>query len=203
MDLVESYLQEVKETLDAAPRQAIWDVIDVLHDARMSGRQVFVMGNGGSAATASHFACDLGKGAHVDGCPGFRVLPLTDNMVMFSAYANDEGYDSVFARQLSNLVRPGDVVVGISGSGNSRNVLNAIELAGERGATTVGFVGFDGGALKGMVDLAVHVEQACMEQVEDVHVVLVHLVATTLRRLAEDAIAADRAGDPAGGSADR
>ena len=111
-----------------------------------------------------------------------RTFVLAASMAMFSAYANDDGYDSVFSRQLRSLVRPGDVVVGISGSGNSRNVLNAIGLARERGATTVGFVGFNGGALRGMVDHAVHVERDCMEQVEDVHVVLAHLVATTLRQ---------------------
>lgn len=186
MDLVESYLLDLNEALAAVPRNALWRAISVLHKARLNGRQVFIMGNGGSAATASHFACDLGKGADVGGCPGFRAIPLTDNMAMFSAYANDCGYEHVFSRQLANLVQPGDVVIGISGSGNSRNVLNAIELAHERGATTIGFIGFDGGHLKGMVDLPVHVDKQCMEQVEDVHGVLAHLVATTLRKIAED-----------------
>lgn len=192
-DLVESYIRDVQETLRAIPREALWNVIQVLHDARLRGQQVFVMGNGGSAATASHFACDLGKGAQVNGCPAFRVIPLTDNMAMFSAYANDEGYESVFVRQLEGLMNPGDVVIGISGSGNSRNVLHAIELARDRGAKTVGFVGFDGGKLLPMVDYGVHVGQNCMEQVEDVHVVLAHLVATVLRSLAEDDVGARRA----------
>ena len=144
MDLVQSYLRDVKETLDAVPHEALWDVIGVLRDAMLNGRQVLIMGNGGSAATASHFACDLGKGAVAKGCPGFRAISLTDSMAMFSAHANDYGYDHVFSSQLANLVQPGDVVIGMSGSGESRNVLNAIELARELGATTVGFVGFDG-----------------------------------------------------------
>jgi len=196
VDWVDLYLDRVKQALTAAPRQALWDAITVLHEARMSGRQVFVMGNGGSATTASHFACDLAKGAQVEGCPSFRVLPLTDNVALLSAYANDESYDAVFARQLGPLVQAGDVVIGISGSGNSPNVLRAIDLARERGAFTMGFVGFDGGQLKHRVDLAVHVEHDCMPQVEDVHVVLAHLVATTARRLAEDAASADVARQP-------
>jgi D-sedoheptulose 7-phosphate isomerase len=193
MDLVHSYLREVTQALDAVPQQALWEVVRVLQRARVDGRQVFVMGNGGSAATASHFACDLSKGARVDGYPPFRVVPLTDSVPLFSAYANDEGYDSVFARQLDGMASEGDVVVGFSSSGNSRNVLSAIDLARERGATTVGFVGFDGGMLLGRVDHAVHVEWHSMEQVEDVHVVLAHLVATTLRKLALDSALADPA----------
>jgi D-sedoheptulose 7-phosphate isomerase len=187
MDLVSSYLQEVKEALDAVPQQAVWRVIDVLHGARVKGHRVFTMGNGGSAATASHFACDLGKGARVDGWPPFRVVPLNDNIAVFSAYANDEGYDSVFARQLDGLAGTGDVVIAFSGSGNSRNVVKAIALARELGAVTVGFVGYDGGALLAMVDHAVHVARDSMQQVEDVHAVLAHLIGTTLRKLAQDA----------------
>ena len=186
MDLVQSYLNDVKMTLETLPTDEIWDVIAVLHSARLSRQQVFIMGNGGSAATASHFACDLGKGAQVVGCPSFRAISLTDGIATFSAYANDCGYEHVFSRQLANLIQPGDVVIGISGSGNSPNVLKAVELACQRGATTVGFVGFDGGQLKGKVDLSVHVVKDCMEQVEDIHVVLAHLIATTLRRIAED-----------------
>jgi D-sedoheptulose 7-phosphate isomerase len=183
MDYARSYAEEIKATLDRLPWEDIRKVIDILHDARLDGRQVFILGNGGSAATASHFACDLGKGTAVPGYPLFRAIALTDNMALFSAYANDYGYEQVFAKQLANLVQPRDVVIGISGSGNSANVLNAIQLARERGAATIGFVGFDGGRLEGMVDFCVHVENGCMEQVEDVHVVLSHLIATALRKI--------------------
>jgi D-sedoheptulose 7-phosphate isomerase len=183
MDLVQSYLQAIEATLKDLPKKEIWGVITILHEARLDGRQVFVLGNGGSAATASHFACDLGKGAAVAGYPGFRAIALTDNMATFSAYANDCGYEQVFAQQLSNLVQPGDVVIGISGSGNSANVLNALKLAVERGATTIGFVGFDGGQLKGVVDHCVRVDNHCIEQVEDMHLMLGHLIATTLRQV--------------------
>jgi D-sedoheptulose 7-phosphate isomerase len=108
-------------------------------------------------------------------------VALTDNFATFSAYANDCGYDQVFSRQLANLVRPGDVVIGISGSGNSANVINAMRVASEAGATTIGFVGFDGGRLKDVVDYCLHVENNCMEQVEDVHLMLEHVICSALR----------------------
>ena len=161
---------------------SIQKAIDVLHEARLNGRKVFIMGNGGSAATASHFACDLGKGTLMPGLPRFRVIALTDNMSLFSALANDFGYDQVFCEQLKSLIQPGDVAIGISGSGNSANVLNAILAARELGAITIGFVGFDGGRLKSMVDRCVHVPCDCMEQVEDVHLILEHLISTCLRQ---------------------
>lgn len=184
MDSIRAYAEEIRATLERLPWDEIHRVIVLLHKARLDGKQVFVLGNGGSATTALHFVCDLGKGAQVAGCPGFRAFALTDNVALFSAYANDCGYDHAFAGQLANLVQPGDVVIAISGSGNSANVLNAVQLARERGATTVGFVGFDGGRLKGMVDLCLHVENHCMEQVEDIHLILEHLICTNLRRMA-------------------
>lgn len=182
MDNILRYVAELKETLGQLPWEAIRDVIGVLHYARMNDKQIFVMGNGGSAATASHFACDLGKGTLMPGWPRFRVIALTDNVPLFSAYANDNGYERVFREQLASLVRRGDIVVGISGSGSSANVLNAIEFARDNQATTIGFVGFDGGSLKEMVDVCVQVPSNCMEQVEDIHLMLAHLVCTCLRR---------------------
>lgn len=172
----------MKATLDQLPWEAIRDVVGILHHARLNDHQVLILGNGGSAATASHFACDLGKGTEVPGYPCFRAIALTDNMPLFSAYANDCGYEHVFARQLANLMRPGDIVIGISGSGNSINVLKAIELARTMQATTIGFVGFDGGQLKETVDLCIHVPSDCMEQVEDIHLMLEHLICTCLRK---------------------
>jgi D-sedoheptulose 7-phosphate isomerase len=170
--------------LDRLPWDDIRTVIDILHAARLQGRQVFTLGNGGSAATASHFACDLGKGTKTPKCQPFRAIALTGNLSVFSAYANDCGYDSVFSEQLANLLRPGDVVVGISGSGNSANVINAVELANDRGAVTVGFVGFDGGRLKPLVQACIHVKMDCMEQVEDVHLLLEHTICSALRQRA-------------------
>jgi len=185
-DQVLLYLAELKGILDRLPVPSIEDVISTLLYARFNRKQVIIMGNGGSAATASHFACDLGKGTLMPGLPRFRVIALTDNMALFSALANDCGYDQVFSEQLRSLIQPGDVAIGISGSGNSANVLNAIQAARELGAVTIGFVGYDGGRLKGMVDLCVHVPCDCMEQVEDVHLILEHLISTALRHAMDE-----------------
>jgi D-sedoheptulose 7-phosphate isomerase len=182
LDELERYAVEVKETLDRLPWEAIRRTVDLLHRARSTDRQVFIMGNGGSAATASHMACDLGKSTVMPDRPRFRVMALTDNMALFSAYANDHGYASVFAEQLASFVRPGDIVIAISTSGNSPNVLKGIEVAREAGATTIGWTGCDGGQLARLVDVAVVVPNYCVEQIEDVHLLLQHLVATVLRR---------------------
>jgi len=192
---IQTYIDQVKCTLDNLPLEAIENTIAVLEEARLHDRQVFIMGNGGSAATASHFACDLGKGTLMPGRPRFRVIALTDNMPLFSALANDFGYDRVFVEQLASLVQPGDVVIGISGSGNSPNVLNAIHLARQVGATTVGMAGFDGGQLRRLVDVCIHVPNSCIEQVEDLHLMLEHLICTELRQAigAQDAPLSERA----------
>jgi D-sedoheptulose 7-phosphate isomerase len=183
VDGIQQYVEAIKASLDHLPWQAIRDAIEVLREARLHDRQVFILGNGGSAATASHFACDLGKGTLMPGLPRFRVIALTDNMPLFSALANDMGYDQVFAQQLASLVRPADVVIAISGSGNSANVLNAVHFARHVGATTVGMIGFDGGTLKDLVDVCILVPNDCMEQVEDLHLLLEHLISTELRRV--------------------
>lgn len=189
MNTIHQYIADIKRTLDNLPYFAIENTIAILEEARLHDRQVFIMGNGGSAATASHFACDLGKGTLMPGRPRFRVIALTDNMPLFSALANDFGYGRVFVEQLASLVQPGDVVIGISGSGNSPNVVNAIHLARQVGATTVGLAGFDGGQLRRLVDVCIHVPNDCIEQVEDIHLLLEHLICTDLRQ----AISADLA----------
>lgn len=177
------YVADLKRTLDLLPLERLDEVIALLHQARISDRQVFVMGNGGSASTASHMVCDLAKNTRRPGWPHFRVIGLTDNMAIFSAYANDEGYENVFSAQLANLVRPDDIVIGISASGNSKNVLNAIELANKSGAVTVGLTGFDGGKLGTMVRYHIHVPSSRIEQVEDIHLSIEHMIAFTLGQL--------------------
>jgi D-sedoheptulose 7-phosphate isomerase len=183
MEPVESYLVEMKDTIDSLPREPINTVISILQQARLNGRQVFIMGNGGSASTASHFVCDLAKRTRQPGWPHFRVIGLTDNMAIFSAYANDEGYENVFANQLDNLLRTGDVVIGISGSGNSPNVLKGITLAKERGAITIGFTGMTGGKLRSLAQVVIHIPNKRIEQVEDVHLMLEHMICDTLARM--------------------
>lgn len=181
MDIIHHYISDLKATLDQLDAAPIKKVIAVLHEARFNQRQIFIMGNGGSASTASHFVCDLAKNTRQSDRPHFRVIGLADNMAILSAYANDEGYENVFAKQLANLVRPDDVVIGISTSGKSPNVLRAIALANGAGATTIGFTGFDAGSLGEMVDWHVHVPSDCIEHVEDVHLMLEHLITKALR----------------------
>ena len=181
MDSVQRYLQEVQHTLAALPLERIHNVVDVLLGANYEGRTVFTLGNGGSAATASHFACDLGKGTITPGRPRFRVIALTDNVPLMTAWSNDASYEDVFVEQLKSLMRRGDVVLAISGSGNSPNVLRAVEFAHSMEGITIGFSGFGGGQLSTLVDVPVVTSNDCMEQIEDVHIVLCHLIATVLR----------------------
>ncbi len=181
MEGIRQYLNDIHHTLDALPLERIQDVIDVLLSANYVGSTVFTVGNGGSAATASHFACDLAKGTITPGRPRFRVMALTDNTPLMTAWSNDVAYEDVFAEQLSGLIGRGDVVVAFSGSGNSPNVLRAVELAHRRGGITIGFSGFTGGRLSTLVDVPVVVPCDCMEQIEDVHITLCHLICTVLR----------------------
>jgi D-sedoheptulose 7-phosphate isomerase len=191
MNFVNSYIDELKEALDDLSEDVIEQVLHILHVARLDNKQVFIFGNGGSASTASHFVCDLGKNTRVKGSPNFRVMGLTDNMALFSALANDEGYENVFAQQLANHIQPGDVVIGISTSGNSPNVVNAIHLANSVGAKTIGFTGFDTGKLGSQVDVNLHVPSHSIEQVEDVHLVLEHLITKALREKAQQMVMKD------------
>ncbi len=178
---VVSYIEELKNTMDLLPEDRIQEVIELLREARLAGRQVFIMGNGGSASTATHFVCDLGKNTRSPELPNFRVIGLSDNMAIFSALANDEGYENVFAQQLASFVQPEDIVIGISASGNSPNVLRAMELANQRGARTVAFTGFDGGKLRSLAGIEIHVPSHCIEHVEDIHLVLEHLITKALK----------------------
>jgi D-sedoheptulose 7-phosphate isomerase len=191
MEFVSTYIDELKDILDQLSEEVIEQVLDVLHAARLENQQVFILGNGGSASTASHFVCDLGKNTRVQGVPNFRVMGLTDNMALFSALANDEGYENVFAQQLGNYLQPSDVVIGISTSGNSPNVVNAIQFANTYGATTIGFTGFSSGDLGSMVDIDLHVPSHSIEHVEDIHLVLEHLITKALREKAMEMIMED------------
>jgi D-sedoheptulose 7-phosphate isomerase len=181
MEQIQNYIATLQQTIDQLPRQSIADVIGVLQRARMQGNQVFIMGNGGSASTATHFVCDLAKNTRRDGLPHFRAIGLTDNMAIFSAYANDEGYENVFSNQLANLIKPNDVVIGISASGNSMNVLNAMEEAQKHGVTTIAFTGFDGGRLGQMVNINIHVKSNIIEHVEDIHLMLEHMIVKAIK----------------------
>lgn len=175
------YVEEVQDTLDRLPLDDMESVVAVLLSAWKENKQIFVMGNGGSAATASHMACDLSKNTAMAGMPRLRVLSLNENMAHFSAHANDDGYENVFAEQLSNFVNEGDVVLAISTSGNSANVLKAVEAGRAAGATTVGWCGSPGGRLARIVDVAVVVPSTNIEQVEDIHLMMEHMVTVAMR----------------------
>ena len=181
-NVINQYLNEVSAILGRLPIEGIAQAVDALEDAREKGRNVFLFGNGGSATTASHFASDLAKGAICPGKPRLKAFALADNIALFSAWANDTAYENVFAEQLENFIESGDIAIGISGSGNSPNVLNGIRVARAKGATTIGFIGFDGGKLKELVDLAVIVPSHNMEQAEDLHLLIGHIITTCLRR---------------------
>ena len=171
------YFKELQRVIVSLPKDGIDQIADTLVGAYDAGRTVFLCGNGGSAALASHFACDLGKGtAYCNGGKRFRVLALTDNLATLTAWANDSSYEDVFSEQLRNFVQPHDVAFAISGSGNSKNVLNALQVAREAGAATVGISGFQGGEMKSLCDLCVIVPSNDMQIIEDLHLAIAHSI---------------------------
>jgi D-sedoheptulose 7-phosphate isomerase len=175
------YLDHVSKLLAQIDEKEIAAFISALVDARERGARIFFIGNGGSAATASHFANDIAIGCRSWARP-FRAMSLTDNVPVMTAIANDYGYEHIFTLQLKTLMHPGDVVVAISASGNSPNVVNAVEWANQNGATTVALTGFDGGKLRAAATIGVHVPTMKGEYgpVEDAHMVLDHLVGAFL-----------------------
>ncbi len=181
MNSIKEYLELETRLLTQIPFDRVEQLIAKLERARAEGRRVFVFGNGGSAATASHFACDLGKGTIQPDRPRFKVIALTDNLPTLTAYSNDVGYDVVFAEPLISLAERGDIAIGFSGSGNSPNVLRAMQVAEKRGVATIGFSGFAGGTLKDRVELHINVPSDLMPQIEDVHLALTHAVCEMLK----------------------
>lgn len=170
------YLSELKELLNAFPHEKFEEIGKALLSAYEEEKQVFIMGNGGSGSTASHFVCDINKGSCFNLEKKFKVFCLNDNIPTILAYANDLSYDKIFVEQLKNFLRPGDVVIGISGSGNSENVLQAVSYAKDKGAKTIGLSGFSGGKLAKMVDIPFVAMINDMQKVEDVHMIVVHML---------------------------
>ena len=171
-----AYFNKLKCTIDEIAIERVERIVKMIFEAYKDNKYVFIMGNGGSAATASHFACDLGKGTICEGKPRFRVVSLNDNMPLITALSNDFGYDRVFIEQLMNLINPGDLVISITGSGNSPNILKAVEYAKRQGAKTIGLIGFGGGKLKKMVDEHITISNTNYGQVEDIHLILAHAI---------------------------
>ena len=200
LNVIDAYLEALQDLGQTLPRQDIYRVVDILFDAWQAGNAVYTIGNGGSASTATHFACDLAKCTIVPGRKRLRATALVDNVALVSAWTNDSGFGSIFAQQLEPWLREGDVVIELSvhgGSGDgdagpwSQNLVQAARLAKERGAMVIGFSGFGGGALKEMSDVCLVVpvddEPLGTPLVESYHVALHHLICVALRlRIAED-----------------
>jgi D-sedoheptulose 7-phosphate isomerase len=179
------YIDELTALLKTIDLDAVERVGSVIWDAYRGGRAVFIIGNGGSAATASHFACDLAKGATVPGKQRVRAASLTDNVALMTAIGNDIGYEQVFTEQLANLAEEGDVLIAISASGNSPNILDALRWGRENGLLTVGVLGFDGGEAATIAEHVVIAESRNYGLVEDFHLILEHAMSQWLRQRIE------------------
>ena len=171
-----NYLHELKTVLDGFETDRFEELMLAILDAYGKQKNIFIMGNGGSGSTASHFVCDLNKGCCLDLEKKFRVICLNDNLPSLLAYANDISYEAVFEEQLKNFFEKGDLVIGISGSGNSENVLKAIRYAGANGGRTAGISGYAGGKLADLVDISFVARVDDMQKVEDVHMIVVHMI---------------------------
>ncbi len=184
-NIARNYMEEMKKAMDSISLDDVQKIADVLLDAYKNDRRVFILGNGGSAATASHMACDLGKGTlrnvYDASEKRFQVISLTDNIPMMTAFANDLSYDDVFLQQLRNYVQKDDIVIGISGSGNTPNVIKALLYAKSIGAITIGLLGFNtGGNAKDLVDHHIVIKSINYGVVEDLHLALDHILTTCL-----------------------
>ncbi len=176
MRFAERYKAELARVIESIDLERVNAAIELLAKAREENRRIFIFGNGGSAATASHFATDMVKGASFGRAKRFRILALTDSLSTLTAYSNDVGYECVFAEQLKNFAEPGDVVIAVSGSGNSPNVLRAVEYANSIGCRTIGLSGRDGGALGKLTELNLHVAHPHMGRIEDGHMIMLHMI---------------------------
>ena len=175
-DFAKKYLVDLKKIISTININELTEFIKEIENVYKNEKTIFIMGNGGSAATASHFACDINKGVSLKLQKKFKVLCLNDNIPIMLAYANDISYDSIFVEQLKNYISKGDLVIGISGSGNSGNVLKAIKHANEAGARTFGITGFDGGLLKNIAQKSIIIKSFDMQKVEDCHLIICHLI---------------------------
>jgi D-sedoheptulose 7-phosphate isomerase len=182
----QSYFRSLSETIKKLPFREIDAISERLIDAYHHSRMIFLFGNGGSAALASHLACDLGKGTVNGSGRRFRVLSLTDNVPLMTAWANDAHYEDIFAEQLENHIKPGDIAFAISGSGNSANVLKALRSARIAGAATIGLGGFQGGQMKALCDFCLVVPCDNMQMIEDLHLCIAHALFTCIRQKLHD-----------------
>ena len=177
MNFPAEYRAELLAAVEAIDIEKVAQAIQWFREARAAGRSVFVCGNGGSASTASHFVCDMVKGASFHRPARFRIQALTDSLPTITAYSNDVSYEAIFVEQLRNFAQPGDLVMAISGSGNSPNVLRAVEYANSIGCRTLALTGRDGGRLGALAQLNLQVPVPHMGRIEDAHLVICHMIA--------------------------
>lgn len=184
---IENYLSLVKDTIDHLDRTQIEKTVDAFMRVYDAGKTIYIFGNGGSAASATHACGDLVKGASYGLEKRFRVMSLVDNLPALMAIANDVSYDDIFIEQLKNFIQPGDLVVGISGSGNSVNVVKAMDYAKSKGVQTIAFCGYKGGKIKEIADISVHSVAMDMEVAEDIHMIVFNVIKKeVMRRLHGD-----------------
>lgn len=176
MTYTESYRDKLIATLNGLDLKKVDQAYDMMREARAQGRTIFLTGNGGSAASASHFVCDMLKGASFQKSERFRIMSLHDNMPTLTAYSNDVDYHDAALEQLKNFAQPGDILVAISGSGNSPNVLRAMEYANANGLKTIALSGRSGGKLSPLAQLDVHTDEQHMGRIEDAHMIALHMI---------------------------
>jgi len=179
---IAEYFSKLQEIFKNIEYNKIKKSVEIIIEKYRRDKQIFIIGNGGSASTASHFACDLGKGCNIDDGKRFKVISLTDNVSWMSAISNDISYEHVFIEQLKNYLQKGDLVIGISASGNSVNVIKAFEYAKAIGANTLGFIGFSGGKIKNLSDNWIYVRNYNYGQVEDFHLILEHIITQYIKK---------------------
>lgn len=177
MSFTEAYRTKLEEAISSIDTAKVEEAIAWFREARDHERHIFVCGNGGSASTASHFTCDIVKGASFGRERRFRILALTDSLATITAYANDVCYECVFEEQLKNFAARGDIVMAISGSGNSPNVIRAVEYGNQAGCKTIALTGKDGGKLGTLAQLNIHVDSRHMGRIEDAHLIVCHMIA--------------------------
>jgi D-sedoheptulose 7-phosphate isomerase len=178
-----TYFTELEQMLREISQAQLQAILSLLEAAYRDGHRIFIMGNGGSAATASHFALDLAKNTIMAGAPRVKAISLTDHVPLITAWSNDTAYEHIFAEQLASMIEPGDVVIGISTSGNSPNVINALQVAKQTRAFTVGLLGAEGGLIKEIVDAYVLAPGQNIEQEEDAHLILAHIITRHMREV--------------------
>ena len=180
-NFIMSYLHTVEGILREIDPERLEEIIDTIYQAYTEDRQIFLMGNGGGAATSMHFTCDLNKTAIVPGKRRMRAMSLSDNTSLVTAWANDTNYTNIFGEQLVNFARPGDLVIGFTASGMSVNIVNAIALANDMGCETIAFVGFDGGTVGAIAKHVLHIQSNSYQHIEDVHLLLAHVITNALQ----------------------